>query len=277
MKTLKIKTLSFSMILLGLVLLFPALAFGQNDVPLGDFPNVLDAAGKKQGKWKKVDARGTCIYVGQFKDDKPYGIFTYFDDQGKKMTEMNFLDGGPVNYGKMYGVSGKLTAQGKYVNQQKDSTWTFFTETGLFLSQENYKNGKKEGKSVTYYPGTKKIAGVSYFKGGVQDSTWTEYYEDGKVKAQGTYKMGNYEGKATWFFPDGRVNITGNYVHGLKDGVWMYYWLNDKKQMAYELKGKETWKAGKMTSQEQVIGKEEFNKQIEEQNQNGGGEIPGGQ
>src|SRR5688500_268308 len=106
MKTLKIKTISFSMILLGLMMLLPATLFAQSDVPLGDFQNGLQAAGKKQGKWKKVDARGACIYVGQFKDDKPYGIFTYFDDQGKKMTEMNFLDGGPVNYGKMYSVTG---------------------------------------------------------------------------------------------------------------------------------------------------------------------------
>ncbi|MEO5644796.1 MAG: hypothetical protein ABIQ40_14900 [Bacteroidia bacterium] len=272
MKTLKIKTITLSMILLGLILLFPANLSAQNDVPSGDFANVTDAAGKKQGKWKKLDAQGTCVYIGQFKDDKPFGIFTYFDTDGRKMTEMNFLNGGPVNYGKMYSVSGKLQAQGKYINQLKDSVWTFYTEDGLLLSQEFYKKGKKEGKSVTYYPGTKQAAGITYFKNGLEDSTWVEYYDDGKKKSEGTYKLGNYEGKAVWYFQDGRVNIIGAYLHGVKDGNWVYYKSDGT------VKGKETWKAGKMTSEEKIIGKDEFNKQIEEQNQNnGGGEIPGGQ
>ncbi|MDQ3109585.1 MAG: hypothetical protein M3R17_06785 [Bacteroidota bacterium] len=275
MKTLKIKTISLSMILLGLVLLFPASLFAQNDVPAGDFPNVTDASGKKQGKWKKVDAQGTCVYVGQFKDDKPFGIFTYFDTDGRRMTEMNFLNGGPVNYGKMYSVSGKLQAQGKYVNQLKDSTWTFYTEEGFFLSEERYKNGKKEGKSLTYYPGTKQIAEVKYYKAGVEDSIWVQYYESGTKKGEGAYKMGNYEGKAVWYFEDGRINILGNYKNSLKDGIWMYYKMEPGGK--YVLKGKETWKSGKLTSEEKIIGKEEFNQQIEQQNQNGGGEIPGGQ
>lgn len=276
MKTLKIKTISLSMILLGLVLLCPANLFAQNDVPTGDFPNVTDAAGKKQGKWKKLDAQGTCVYVGQFKDDKPYGVFTYFDTNGKKMTEMNFLNGGPVNYGKMYSVSGKLQAQGKYINQLKDSIWTFYTEDGYYLSEERYKNGKKEGKSVTFYPGTKQVAEIKYYKNGLEDSTWVQYYADGKKKGEGTYKLGNYHGRATWYLQDGRVNIIGNYTNGLKDGNWVYYWLNPDKHDLYEVRGKETWKAGVLTSGQQVIKKDEFNKQIEQQEQNNDGGIPGG-
>ncbi len=278
MKTLKINSISLCMILLGLILALPATLAAQNDVPEGDYPNVTDASGKKQGKWKKVDELGTCIYVGQFKDDTPFGIFTYFDTNGKKMTEMNFLNGGKVNYGKMYSISGKLQAQGKYINQQKDSVWTFYTEDGLFLSEERYKNGKKEGKSVIYYPGTKQPAEIKYYKNNVEDSVWMQYYADGKKKAEGTYKMGNYEGRAVWYMQDGRVNIVGNYKNSLKDGIWEYYWQNPNNKFAYELKGKETWKAGKMISEEKIIKKDDFNKQIEEQNNgNGGGEIPGGQ
>jgi antitoxin component YwqK of YwqJK toxin-antitoxin module len=276
MKSLKIKFLSTCLFLAGFMLIMPFHLAAQNDVPTGDFPNMVDAAGKKQGKWKKMDEQGTCIYVGQFKNDKPYGIFTYFDTDGKKMTEMNFLDGGPVAYGKMYSVSGKLQAQGKYVNQQKDSVWTFYTEDGLLLSQERYKNGKKDGKSVTYYPGTKQAAEVTYFKNGLEDSVWVQYYEDGKKKGEGNYKNGNYNGRAVWYFQDGKINIIGNYVNGLKDGNWVYYWLNPDKSMAYEIKGKETWKLGKITSGAEIIKKDDFNKQIEEQQPDPNGGVPGG-
>lgn len=276
MKSLKINFLRTCIFLFGTMLILPYNLSAQNDVPAGDFPNVVDMAGKKQGKWKKTDEQGTCVYVGQFKDDKPYGIFTYFDTDGKKMTEVNFLNGGPVAYGKMYSVSGKLQAQGKYVNHEKDSTWTFYTEDGLLLSQEIYKNGKKEGKSVTYFPGTKQPAEITYYKNGLQDSAWVEYYEDGKKKGEGSYKDGNYNGRAVWYFQDGKINIIGNYVNGLKDGNWVYYWLNPDKNMAYEVKGKETWKAGKMTSKEQLIKKEDFQKSIEETPIQDGGGIPDG-
>jgi hypothetical protein len=64
----------------------------------------------------------------------------------------------------------------------------------------------------------------------------------------------------------------------LKDGNWVYYWLNPDKHFERELKGKETWKVGKMTSQEQIITKDELNKSIEQDpNQNNGGGEPGGQ
>ncbi len=280
MKDLKIKCITAIILFIGMVTFLPSNLLAQGDVPSGDFPNTMDASGKKQGKWKKLDEKGTCIYVGQFKDDKPFGIFTYFDTDGKKMTEMNFVKGDQIAYGKMYSVTGKLQAQGKYVNQQKDSIWTFFTEDGLLLSQEKYKNGKKDGKSVTYYPGTKQMAEMKFFKQGLEDSVWTEYYEDGKKKAEGTYKLGNYNGRAVWYFEDGKINIIGNYVNGLKDGNWVYYWNNpNKSPVVYEVKGKETWKVGKMTSQEQIIKKDDFNKSIEDpnQNQNGGGEPGGGQ
>ncbi|CAN5355833.1 hypothetical protein BH09BAC5_BH09BAC5_12750 [soil metagenome] len=278
MNILKIKTVGIVMFFFGTILILPQNLFAQNDVPSGDYPNKTDDQGKKQGNWKKLDAKGTCIYIGQFKDDVPYGTFTYFDDQGKKMTEMNFVKGETIAYCKMFSVTGKLQAQGKYINQKKDSVWTFFTEDGLFLSQEKYKNGKKEGKCETYFPGTKQLAEVKFYKNDLEDSTWIQYYADGKKKGEGAYKAGNYNGRAVWYFEDGQVNIIGNYVNGLKDGNWVYYYYD--LQGKYTVKGKETWKAGKMTSEEQIIKKDDFNKQIDnpqDPNHDNGGEMPGGQ
>lgn len=275
MKSLKINVVSLCSTLL---LLLPISTFAQGDVPTGVFPNKMDAKGLKQGAWKKVDSLGTCIYVGQFKDDKPYGIFTYFDTDARKMSEINFMNGGAVQYGKMFSITGKLQAQGKYINHEKDSLWTFFTEDGLFLSQETYVKGKKEGKSITYFPGTKNIAEVDFFKNGLQDSTSTQYYASGKLQGIVRYKAGNFEGKAIWYFEDGKINISGSYIHGLKDGIWLYYYYDEKG--VYTQKAKETWKSGKLTSQEQFIKKDEFNKHVDDPqdpNKNGGGQEPGGQ
>ncbi|GAB4146928.1 MAG: hypothetical protein Fur0041_21110 [Bacteroidia bacterium] len=227
-------------------------------VPDGLYPNKTDEKGRKQGAWKKLDEKGTVVYVGQFKDDKPYGKFTYFDTEGRKMTEMDFRDNG-VAYSKMFYVSGKLQAQGKYVNQQKDSTWLFYNEDGYLLSEEIYLKGKKEGKSVVYHPGTKQVAEEKYYKNGVEDGKWVQYYADGKKKAEGTYVMGNLEGKAIWYFPDGRIDILGNYKHAVKHGIWTYYNPDGT------VKGKETWDLGKLKSQEKLITPEEYRKSVEQQ------------
>lgn len=230
-------------------------AFAQ--VPDGMYPNTTDAAGKKQGAWKKLDEKGTCIYVGQFKDDKPYGLFTYFDVEGKKMTEMNFSKDGAVAYAKMYYVNGKLQAEGKYINQKKDSIWNFYNQDGLFLSTETWLNGKKEGKVVVYHPGTKQEASVTMFKNGVEEGAYIEYYLDGQKKMTATYVAGNLEGTATWYFADGRINIIGAYQHAVKHGKWTYYNADGS------VKGTETWTFGKLTSQEQLIKPEDLNKTIE--------------
>jgi len=238
------------------VFLIPALLAAQ--VPAGVYPNTVDANGKKQGAWKKLDDQGTVIYVGQFKDDKPYGIFTYFDTEGLKMTEMNFLDGGPVSYAKMFYIDGKLQAEGKYVNQKKDSTWNFYNMDGLFLSTETWVMGKKEGKAIVYHPGTKQPASITNFKNNLEEGPYVEYYLDGQKKMEATYVAGNMEGTATWYFADGRINIIGAYQHAVKHGKWTYYNSDGT------VKGTETWQFGKMTSQEQLISPEDLNKTIED-------------
>jgi antitoxin component YwqK of YwqJK toxin-antitoxin module len=261
MKALKISLIRFSIALIGLLILSENLA-AQSQVPNGIYPNLTDTNGKKQGAWKKLDEQGTCVYVGQFKDDKPYGLFQYFDTDGRVMTEMTFYKGGVIAYGKMYSVTGKVQAEGKYVNQQKDSLWKFYTEDGILLSEETYLNGKKQGKSVTYHPGTKQPAEIKYYKNGLEDSTWVQYYKDGKKEAEGTYKAGNYEGKAIWYFPDGKINIIGNYQHAVKDGKWVYY--SEDPTAGYQIKGTEVWKQGKLISGEQVIKPDDFKKTVED-------------
>jgi antitoxin component YwqK of YwqJK toxin-antitoxin module len=231
------------------LLLFSISAFAQSQVPEGVFPNKTDEKGLKQGSWKKLDENGTCVYVGQFKDDKPYGSFTYFDTDGRIMTKMDFRNGGSIAYGKMYFANGFLQAEGKYVNQQKDSIWKFYTAeiNGQLLSEETYLKGKKEGKSIVYHPGTKQAASVTIFKAGIEDGPYLEYYQDGAKKHEATYIAGNLEGKAVWYFADGKINILGNYQHAVKHGTWIYYMPDGKE------KGREKWEFGKLKSQEQLI------------------------
>jgi antitoxin component YwqK of YwqJK toxin-antitoxin module len=258
MKSLKINPIQ--RISLGILTLLLAFSHAYSQVPNGIYPNKTDEKGRKQGAWKKLDERGTCVYVGQFKDDKPYGLFTYFDTEGRKMSEMNFFQDGAIAYGKMYFTNGFVQAQGKYVNQQKDSLWKFYSElNGLLLSEETYVKGKKEGKSIVYHPGTSQVASVTIFKNGVEEGPYYEYYLDGSKTQESTYIAGNLEGKATWYFSDGRINIIGNYQHAVKHGTWVYYNADGT------VKGKEVWEFGKLKSGEAVIKPEDIKEDIQQE------------
>lgn len=250
------------------MVLVPTLLAAQ--VPGGVFPNTVDASGKKQGAWKKLDEQGTVVYVGQFKDDKPYGLFTYFDTDGQKMTEMNFSKNGTVAYAKMFYVNGKLEAEGKYLNQKKDSVWNYYSMDGLFISTEKWANGKKEGKAIVYHPGTKQAASITNYKNGLPEGEYVEYYSGGQLKMKVNYVAGNMEGTATWYYEDGRINIIGAYQHAVKHGKWTYYNADGT------VKGTETWAFGKLTSQEQLLKPEDMYKTIDNPQDPNHNANPGG-
>ena len=70
--------------LLLLSMLLPFLAFSQS-------VNELDASGKKQGIWTKTYKNGNLRYRGQFKDDKPQGLFYYYFSSGESQAEKELL------------------------------------------------------------------------------------------------------------------------------------------------------------------------------------------
>ena len=56
--------------------------------------NQTDSKGRKQGVWKKLDAEGHLVYEGQFKDDKPVGLFKHYYSNGKLKATNNYFDNG---------------------------------------------------------------------------------------------------------------------------------------------------------------------------------------
>src|SRR5437016_3114141 len=114
--------------------------------------NKTDEKGFKQGNWEKTDpATKKITYKGTFKDDKPQGLFIYYYPNSDSVhTKMDFGQDGKVAYAQLFHYTGKLQAKGKYINEQKDSTWNFYDDKGTLLSAEVYVNGKKDGPSKIF-------------------------------------------------------------------------------------------------------------------------------
>ncbi len=198
-----------------LLLLLPLTFFSQGDL------NKTDSSGKKQGNWVKKDKNGGLIYEGQFKDDKPFGLFKYYYPDGTKKSEMVFSENGNIGRAKAYDFNGKLMAAGKYIGEKKDSTWKYFAAAGWVISEEVYKNGKKEGPVKNFYEDGN-ISGEYLYKNDKRNGTCTEYYPDKSLKMQSAYVNDSIQGKTTYYFPGGTISATGNYKMGVKDGLWKH-------------------------------------------------------
>ena len=74
-------TLRTALFLLSTCWLLPLLA-----QPAHNAPNRTDEKGRKQGEWAKAWPGGTLRYQGQFKDDRPVGLFRYFDEEAAHLT-----------------------------------------------------------------------------------------------------------------------------------------------------------------------------------------------
>jgi len=205
-----------TLFLAGLVLLSSA-AFPQDTVCQ------TDETGRKQGYWCKYDKDGFKVYEGRFKDDIPYGKFTYFYQNGKVRTVSILSANGTVARTTSWYRNGKMMARGNYLYQQRDSLWQFFSEFDeVLVSEEFYVEGKKEGEEKVYYPG-KGIAEVITWKAGIREGPWKQFYDDGTPKLEATYLNDEREGPVKTYFVTGQVLSAGHYKNGHQDGTWMFY------------------------------------------------------
>ena len=185
-------------------------------------PNTTDASGKKQGHWIKYDADHKKIYDGNFLNNIPVGTFTYYYDSGIQWSISVFSQNGKVARTKMFDAAGKLTGEGKFVSEKKDSLWKFYNQEGKLLSDEFYLNGIKNGSAKVYYK-SGQVTEEKMWKNGVLEGPCKKYFESGQIKYSGAYVKGKVEGKVIYYYGSGKIDAEGVYVNDLKNGPWKYY------------------------------------------------------
>lgn len=185
--------------------------------------NQLDAAGEKHGPWESNYQYGKLRYTGQFEHGKPIGTFTYYTPKGNLESTMVFSEDGSQARTVVYYTDKKeVMARGNYLNQERDSIWTFYSNNGYISSKEGYKAGKKDGFTVVYYFNGK-VAREIMFKDGVEEGPTKEFFDDGKRKMEGTYANGRLEGRVSRWHPNGFIYAQGTYVDGRRHGNWIFY------------------------------------------------------
>ena len=191
-------------VLLLCLIFFSGLLFGQI--------NQKDAKGRKQGVWSKTYPRSKAIeYTGQFKDDKPVGIFNYYYLSSKKKAIIVHEEGTGRSVATFYHETGGVMSKGIYRNLKKDSVWLNYTPSGRLSSSETYKNDLLDGKLILYY-----------LPEDISDKSLI-------VSSTCMYIKGLREGECLEYFINGVLKSKGNFKANKKNGIWESYHTNGQK------------------------------------------------
>lgn len=205
------------LLLLSLIIFLPSIAQSQE-------LNQVDDMGRKQGKWRKTYLNGVIKYEGQFRNDKPYSEFRYYYENTHLKAITKFSDDGIIAHTKSYHENGQPMADGKYINQLRDSIWNFYSDLdGKLLAKDSYRKGKLDGKSILYYAESGKPVEIIEYKNGVKEGLYLKYFPEGEIMIEGSYKNDQLHGDYVVYYIDGSVEIKGRYENGIKWGNWDYY------------------------------------------------------
>ncbi|MFK5856805.1 MAG: toxin-antitoxin system YwqK family antitoxin [Bacteroidota bacterium] len=206
--------------------------------------NQENASGEKEGRWVKYFSNNKIKYEGQFHLGKPVGKFIYYYKKGGVKAVSEFSDDGIIANNTTYYENGKLMAEGKFVNQKKDGIWKYYVnqDTNALVSMETYVNGIIDGESITYYPNSGKPAEIVMFKDGKKNGKLLKYFPDGILMTESHYKNGMPNGNFIHYHMDGKVQIEGVYLNGLQIGEWKYFDENGKLVDEEEFKKQESVK-----------------------------------
>jgi antitoxin component YwqK of YwqJK toxin-antitoxin module len=201
-------------------------------VSTGLAQNSKDEKGRKQGFWRKADSAGKVIYEGNFKDDKPFGEFRYFYEDGKVRNKLMYSNDGKTAVSISYHPNGVKMAEGIYVSTKKDSLWKYFDEKGNLVSEEHYIKNIPCGTWKNYFPDGKLLEQYSFNKTGLKEGAWKQYYNSGTIKLSSVYQSGKLQGKAFYYYPDGSLLMQGSFKNDLKVGEWLSFNETGKKAIS---------------------------------------------
>ena len=163
-----------------------------------DTMNVIDALGKKQGKWivKGKHKPGTCfapdqkIEEGKYTDNRKIGKWIEYYCNGNMKNQLTFQNGRPDGYAIMYHESGKISEEGNWKNNRWTGPYKLYYENGQPQHEFNFNaSGKREG-AVKYLYENGQVAIEGNFVNGKEAGVITEYHENGDLKATKTYNDG---------------------------------------------------------------------------------------
>jgi antitoxin component YwqK of YwqJK toxin-antitoxin module len=205
----------------------------ENDILIEDAPQTKQLD-------RKVDyhSNGKIRTAAYFYKGVPDGIRREYSPDGEVVNSYMFRNGVLVGEGivddngqkqgewKEFYETGKLRADGKYINSKPTGKWRYYFENGKVEITGSYtKKGQKDGEWIWYYVNGNILSIENYSDGLLDGETFTLTVE-GDTLEHGLYVDGEEDGK--WMYVNDSVLIEGTYNMGKKEGAWKTYYSNGK-------------------------------------------------
>jgi hypothetical protein len=115
---------------------------------------------------------------------------------------------------------------------------TYRYDNGEIKSEENYKDGKLDGKSTTWHINGQ-IGSEENYKDNLRDGERATWYYSGEIKSKENYNNGKLDGKRTTWHKNGQIETEENYKDNLRDGERTTWYFNG------QIKSEQNYKDGK--------------------------------
>jgi antitoxin component YwqK of YwqJK toxin-antitoxin module len=185
--------------------------------------NQLDEQGRKSGHWKVDHPNGRTLYEADFVEGHPVGEMIRYYENGAVRARMMFDSAGIRSYTRMFYPSRKPAAEGWFLNQQKDSVWTYYSPSdGSVRIREPYQNGKLHGIVRNYY-NSGQVSEEAQWAYGQKQGPWKQYYQTGATRLSAHYRDDLLNGSYKVYFADGTLKIKGELLDSRSHGTWSYY------------------------------------------------------
>ncbi len=185
---------------------------------------------------------GSPKVIGSYKDGLAEGVRREYSPDGKivaayimskgAVSGMGIIDETGLRQGKWsdFHENGKILAEGLYENSVRVGEWKFYHENGALEQIGSYsKKGNSFGTWKWYYDdGT--LRREETFVEGVPDGQMQEFDSKGGIMVKGEYSYGEPNGP--WLSTVHGWREEGEYVEGIKEGVWKFFYPNN--QLLYQ-------------------------------------------
>ncbi|MDR1667771.1 MAG: toxin-antitoxin system YwqK family antitoxin [Bacteroidales bacterium] len=204
--------------------------------------NIID-----EGLTDKIEAEEIITYYadgttikrkGIYLNKTPVGMHIFYDNRGIAEKGIRFGETGkktaegPVDdlerrtgEWKVYFDSGEWKAKGRYLNDRQHEEWTFYYPNGTVEQSGSFFHGMKDGTWKWFNSKAVLLREENYSNGSLNGMS-VHYSDSATVIAKGSYFNDEREGE--WTISVGDVREEGEFVAGLKNGLWKTCYDNGK-------------------------------------------------
>jgi TonB family protein len=134
-------------------------------------------------------------------------------------------------------ANGTKASQGKVKNYQKQGTWKYWNEKGVFVKAATYKNDLLNGEYVELFDGKQKATEGTYLNG-QRNGSWNEWYTDGKQRSRLNYANGQFNGTQQYWYENSNLREEAVYENGMLQSRKTWYYSGRPRKVEYYRNGK---------------------------------------